>query len=103
MVAGASWRGAAGEVGHGQAVTDLLKSAEKHAADAGLEEAEKTKALEIDASSQGEVEASISATVTKAPPALGWFNGGTITAYGKYAWEGAKGFVWGTRYKKELK
>jgi len=71
----------------------LAESGRKHAAQAGLDEAEATKGLEFDASTDGFAEASVSATV----------KGGTLTAYGRYAWEGMKGWAAGLRYRKTLK
>lgn len=77
----------------------ILRSAQEHATEAGLDEAQKRKEVAVDATPDS-VEGSVSATVTGGPRI---FKGGTVTAYGRYAWDGVKGWAAGLRFRKTLK
>lgn len=79
----------------------LLQQAQRHAATQALDavEAAKAASLRVEVTTDGAVEGSVSDVVTGGPK---WLRGGTLTAYGKYAWAGVKGAVAGLRFTKKL-
>jgi hypothetical protein len=76
----------------------LLEQGRKSAVKAALDQVEQgDKEAQIEILSTGDVEASISAPITKAPKGFGWLKGGTVTAFGRLREK-----VAGIRMKKSL-